>query len=130
MLNHKRHCVFNIQAHIVLVVKYRKKILSKRIIELIEDEVKELSNKYFFCVLDIGFGTDHIHLLVSYEPKISVFQIVRVLKQETTNKVWLLCSDSLSKEFWKHHVLWNSGYFVKSVGDCDEEMIRKYILNQ
>ena len=130
MLSYKRHCVFNIQAHIVLVVKYRKKILSKKIIEVIEGEVKEMSNNYSFCVLDIGFGTDHIHLLISYEPKISVSQIVRVLKQETTNKVWLLCSDSLSKEFWKHHVLWSSGYFVKSVGDCDEDMIRKYILNQ
>ena len=43
MLNHKRHCVLNIQAHIVLVVKYRKKILSKKIIEVIEDEVKELN---------------------------------------------------------------------------------------
>ena len=107
-----------------------KKILSKKIIELIEDEVNELSNKYSFCVLENGFGTDHIHLLVSYEPKISVSQIVRVLKQETTNKVWHSCSDFLSKEFWKHHVLWSSGYFVKSVGDCDGDMIRKYILNQ
>ena len=130
MLNHKRHCVFNIQAHIVFVVKYRKKILSKKIIEVIENEVKELSNKYSFCVLEIGFGTDHIHLLVSYEPKISISQIVRVLKQETTNKVWHSCSDILSEEFWKHHVLWSSGYFVKSVGDCGEDMIRKYILNQ
>ena len=58
MLNHKRHFISNIQAHIVLVVKYRKTILSKRIIELIEDEVKELSNEYSFCVLDIVFGTD------------------------------------------------------------------------
>ena len=112
------------------MLKYRKKILSKNIIDILEDKVKELSNKYSFCVLDIYFGTDHIHLLVSYEPKISVSQIVRVLKQEITNMVWLLCSDSLSKEFWKHHVLWSSGYFVKSVGDCDEDMIRKYILNQ
>lgn len=130
MLNHKRHCVFNIQAHIVLVVKYRKKILSKKIIEVIEEEVKEMSKKYSFYVLEIGFGTDHIHLLVSYEPKISVSQIVRVLKQETTNKVWHSYSNILSKEFWKHHVLWSSGYFVKSVGDCDEYTIRKYILNQ
>ena len=53
MLNHKRHCVFNIQAHIVFVVKYRKKILSKRIIDIIEDKVKELSKKYSFCVLEI-----------------------------------------------------------------------------
>ena len=87
MLNHKRHCVFNIQAHIVLVVKYRKKILSKKIIEVIENEVKELSNKYYFCVLDIGFGTDHIHLLVSYEPKISVSQIVRVLIYRQNHKL-------------------------------------------
>ena len=130
MLNHKRHCVFNIQAHIVLVVKYRKKILSKRIIDIIEDKVKELSKKYSFCVLEIGFGIDHIHLLVSYDPKFSISQIVRILKQETTNAVWILCSDSLGKEFWKHHVLWSSGYFVKSVGDCNEDVIREYILSQ
>ena len=130
MLSHKRHCVFNIQAHIVLVVKYRKKILSKRIIDIIEDKVKELSNRYSFCVLEIGFGIDHIHLLVSYDSKFSISQIVRILKQETTNSVWCLCSDNLIKEFWKHRVLWSSGYFVKSVGDCNEDVIREYILSQ
>lgn len=129
MLNHKRHCVFNIQAHIVFVVKYRKKIISKRIIDIIEDKVKELSMKYSFRILEIGFGIYHIHLLVSYEPKFSISQIVRILKQETTNAVCLY-SDNLCKEFWRHRVLWSSGYFVKSVGDCNEDVIREYILSQ
>ena len=119
--------MFNIQAHLVFVVKYRKKILSKRIIDIIGDKVKELSKKYSFRILEIGFGVDHIPILVSYGTKFSISQIVRILKQETTNAVWCLCSDNLRKEFLRHRVLWSSGYFVKSVGDCDEDMIRKYI---
>ena len=73
---------------------------------------------------------DHIHLLVDYSPNISVSQIVRLLKQATTSKVWFLYSNVLRKHFWKQHVFWSAGYFVCSTGDASTETIAKYIAEQ
>lgn len=42
---------------------------------------------------------DHIHLLVDYSPNVSVSQIVRLLKQITTAKVWFSHSNELRKHF-------------------------------
>ena len=38
--------------------------------------------------------------------------------------------DYLRKHFWKEHTFWTDGYFVCSVGNVSEEMLRKYIENQ
>lgn len=73
---------------------------------------------------------DHIHLLVDYSPNVSVSQIVRLLKQTTTAKVWFLCNNELRKHFWKQKLFWSSGYFVCSTGDASTETIVKYIAEQ
>jgi putative transposase len=43
---------------------------------------------------------DHIHLLVDYTPDVSVSQIVRLLKQMTTAKIWFSHRQELAKYFW------------------------------
>jgi putative transposase len=73
---------------------------------------------------------DHIHLLVDYSPNVSISQIVRLLKQTTTPKVWFSHSTELRKHFWQKHVFWSSGYFVCSTGDASTETIAKYIAEQ
>ena len=42
----------------------------------------------------------------------------------------LSCKNYLRKHFWKEHTFWTDGYFVCSVGNVSEEMLRKYIENQ
>ena len=73
---------------------------------------------------------DHIHLLVDYSPNVSVSQIVRLLKQTTTAKVWFLCNNELRKHFWKQKLFWSSGYFVSTVGNVYQDNILDYIRNQ
>ena len=44
--------------------------------------------------------------------------------------IWKRYPDYLRKHFWKEHTFWTDGYFVCSVGNVSEEMLRKYIENQ
>ena len=73
---------------------------------------------------------DHIHLLVSYPPKVSISSIVRKLKQESTITLWKYFPVFLSKHFWKKHTFWSDGYFACSIGEANPETIRRYIENQ
>ena len=55
-----------------------------------------------------------------------------IIRYMETDKdyIWKKYPDYLRKHFWKEHTFWTDGYFVCSVGNVSEEMLRKYIENQ
>ena len=55
---------------------------------------------------------DHIHFLVHYIPRLSIAQMVRRLKQESTRQIWLLHPTILYKQYWYQHLMWSDGCFV------------------
>ena len=73
---------------------------------------------------------DHIHYMIETEPTMSVSKIVNLVKSYTTYHIWERYPNYLPKHFWKEHTFWTDGYFVCSVGNVSEEMLRKYIENQ
>lgn len=74
---------------------------------------------------------DHVHLLIDYDPKISVLQIVRKIKQETTFELWKVYEEYLKKHFWREHTFWSDGYFACSIGEgASYDTIQEYIRTQ
>jgi putative transposase len=73
---------------------------------------------------------NHIHFLIRYIPRLSISQIVRRLKQQSTRKIWLLYPTLLRREYWYKNIFWSSGYFVCSIGEASPDTIRQYILSQ
>ena len=82
-----RHVVFSLQAHIVLVTKYRRSAISNRVREEIINAANEVAGRYEFKILDIDGEDDHIHLVVDYPPKLSLSKLVMVLKANAAKKV-------------------------------------------
>ncbi|MBS1737522.1 MAG: IS200/IS605 family transposase, partial [Bacteroidetes bacterium] len=73
---------------------------------------------------------DHIHFLIRYIPRLSVSQLVRRLKQESTRQLWSLHSNTLRQYYWYRKILWSDGFFVCSIGEASPDTIRQYILSQ
>ncbi len=86
MYQSKNHSKYSLKVHLVFVVKYRKKLINKDIDFFLKTKIKQIEERSDFRVELMETDKDHIHLLIDYDPKISVLQIVRRLKQETT---WL-----------------------------------------
>jgi putative transposase len=93
--------------HLIFVVKYRKKLLIRYGNE-VKQKMLETSTRYQFEIDTIEVDQNHIHLLVAYEPRISISQIVSVLKGQTTYHLWHNHNYELKKQFWKHNVFWSS----------------------
>jgi len=109
-------------------VKYRRKLLAQiSIANSIKSAIINAQTREF-AIQVMEVDKDHIHLLIDYSPNVSVSQIVRLIKQVSTKKVWI--DFDLSRYFWKQHVFWSSGYFPCSAGDASTETIAKYIANQ
>lgn len=115
--------------HLIFVCKYRKKLLVT-----LGDDVKailaDVSERYGFGIVEMEVDQNHVHLLVQYEPKWSILEIVRLHKQITTYRLWRIHSAYLKKHFWKEKTFWSDGYFACSVGNASKETIQAYIQNQ
>lgn len=117
--------------HLIFVCKYRKKLLINLGLQ-IKEIFYNIAKEKGFQIVEMEIDKDHIHLLVKYEPTISILQIVRWLKQISTYRIWRITENKtyLSKHFWKENTFWSDGYFSCSIGMVSEETIRKYIQNQ
>lgn len=129
MYNSKNHSKFILRYHIILVCKYRKNLMIQYG-EFVKENMLSISQKYDFIILEIEVDKNHIHLLVESEPKVSSLMIIRVLKQQTTIRLWNKFSDKLRKYFWKERTFFTDGYFVSTIGEVSTETLRKYIQNQ
>ena len=115
----------------MFVVKYRKKLINKAIDFFFKTKIKQIEEKSNFRVELMETDKDHIHLLIDYAPKVSVLQIVRRLKQETTFELWKVHESYLKKHFWKERTFWSDGYFACSIGEgTSYDTIQEYIKNQ
>ena len=121
---------YYLKAHLIFVCKYRKLLLTDGIDSTIKSCFLEISASSKFDIEIMESDKDHIHLLISYSPDISITSIVRRLKQQSTHELWSKYPSCLKKHFWKKHTFWSDGYFVCSIGEADPETIRKYIENQ
>lgn len=126
----KDSCKFLMQYHLIFVCKYRKKLITTKVADDMKQIMFEISQKYDFEIKTMETDLDHIHFLISSTPQISVSQIVRVLKQESTIRIWKLHFNFLKKHFWKEHTFWTDGYFCTTIGDVSQATLQKYIEEQ
>jgi len=139
MFNYKRYggkyyskdsCKFLMQYHLIFVVKYRKKLLTGNLNADMMTKMIDISKKYDFEIKTLQSDVDHLHFLISSTPQLSIAQIVRVLKQESTIYIWNNYSRILSRHFWKEKTFWSDGYFVSTIGDVSQATLKKYIEEQ
>ena len=77
------HYAFDTHYHLVFPVKYRKALLSPEIVATMRQTMKGIEERYDLTIEQFGDDKNHIHLLVSFHPKYSVGQVVRLFKSIT-----------------------------------------------
>ena len=127
----KNHSKYLLQYHLIFVCKYRKQLLSSN---SISSDTKSLSEcickKHNVIIRYMETDKDHIHYMIETEPNINLSDFVRTIKSYTTYHIWKKYRNYLSRCFWKKHTFWTDGYFVCSVGNVSEKVLKEYIENQ
>ena len=122
------HVVYRCDYHIVFVPKYRFRVLTGAVAELVEHDIRVLSEWREVKVWELSVQTDHVHLVCSIPPKVSVSKFLGLLKGKLAIKLFKSYPKFRKKPYWGNH-FWARGYFVSTVG-VDEEMIRRYVRHQ
>lgn len=118
----KNQTKYFLLVHLIFVVKYRHPLLAVFGQE-VKDKIQEIAQTSRFEIDTMEVDTDHIHILVRYEPNISISRIVQLLKQGTTYHLWQKHPNRLRLSFWRERVFWSPSYFACSVGLITQEAI-------
>jgi putative transposase len=123
------HSIYLCDYHIVLSTKYRRKVINDGLFAYLKRKLLEITEHHPSLYLkETNHDKDHIHLLISIPPQVSVGSVVRLLKTNTSRKLKEQFP-FLKNVYWGTDGIWSDGYFVSTVG-INEKIIRRYIQNQ
>lgn len=122
------HVIYECDYHIVWVPKYRLRKMKGQVRDLLNQDIHRLCKWQGCEISELNIQEDHIHLVVSVPPKVSISKLMGVLKVKLAIKLFKSYPKLKKKPYWGNH-FWARGYFVSTVG-LDEEMIRKYAKHQ
>jgi putative transposase len=122
------HSVYDIKYHVVWITKYRKPILNKDVGRRLRELIRQVCESMDIKIIKGHVSRDHVHIMVSVPPYISVSEMMKRIKGRTSRKL-LDEYKGMKKAFWGQH-LWARGYFAATTGNVTDEVIMKYIEEQ
>ena len=130
MSNFKKlsHVLYRCTYHIVWTPKYRYRVLEGIVKDLLSKDIPMLLEWKSSEMIEINIQKDHVHLIVSVPPKVSISQLMWVLKGKTAIKIFKSYPQLKTKPYWGNH-FWARGYCVDTIG-LDEDKIKKYVKYQ
>ena len=121
------HTKWMCKYHIVFTPKYRRKMIYNQYREDVREIIKQLCSYKGVEILGGNVMSDHVHILVSIPPKMSVSSFMGYLKGKSA----LMMFDRHANLKYKfgNRYFWSEGYYVSTVG-LNEAVIKKYIQDQ
>lgn len=121
------HVRWKCQYHIVSIPKYRKKVLYGKLRNDVREIISTLCKYKEVQIIDGAVCVDYIHLSVAIPSKLSISSFMGYLKGKSTLMIYDRHPELQSK--WDK-TFWARGYYVSTIGNIMEEVIKKYIQEQ
>ena len=127
-LRNNNHSVFSIHFHLILVVKYRKKVINDRISERLKGIFEYIQDNYNIVLEEWNHDIDHVHVLFRSEPNSNISKFINAYKSASSRlikKEYPSIKSGLYKE-----AFWSQSFCLISTGGANIETIKKYIESQ
>ena len=128
-LSRNSHHVFRIMYHFVWIPKYRHKVFVEPYRSMLKDIISKIGYDYNIEIVELEIPEDHLHMVVKSEPKTSPSDIMQIIKCISARNFFRLYPEIKKKFFWGGK-LWTQSFFVETIGNANEEVIRKYVREQ
>ncbi len=106
------HVYYKCEYHIVFVPKYRYRILTGLVKTLVGHGIYMISQWKEAEIQGLSIQPDHIHIVCSVPPKVSISEFMGTLKGKLAIKLFKSYPDLKKRPYWGNH-FWAKGYFVR-----------------
>uniref|UniRef100_UPI000470841F IS200/IS605 family transposase n=1 Tax=Vibrio parahaemolyticus TaxID=670 RepID=UPI000470841F len=114
--------------HLVFTTKYRRKLFTGVMIEQLREAFESACVKLECELIEMDGEQDHVHLLISYPPKLSISVMVNNLKA-VSSRMLRLQNTHLTRQS-KTSALWSRSYFACAAGGATIETLKAYVESQ
>ncbi len=127
-LDSNAHSVFLLHYHLVLVVKYRRKVFDEDISGRAKEIFEYIAPKYNITLQEWNHDKDHVHILFKAHPKSEISKFINAYKSASSR---LLKKEfpQIRKKLWKES-FWSQSFCLLTTGSASVEVIKKYIESQ
>ena len=127
-LDSNAHSVFSLNYHLILVVKYRRKVIDYIISDRAKRIFEYICPKYNITLQEWNHDKDHVHILFKAHPNTEISKFINAYKSASSR---LLKKEypQICQKLWKEY-FWSQSFCLISTGGATIEIIRKYIESQ
>ena len=127
-LDSNNHSVFLMYYHLVLVVKYRRKVIDDTISDYLKEKFISLGEKYNITLVEWNHDIDHVHILFKAHPNTELSKFINAYKSASSR---LIKKEFpfVRKKLWKE-MFWSRSFCLLTTGCSPIEVVKKYIENQ
>ena len=127
-LDSNNHSVFLLNYHLVMCIKYRRKVINDSISDRLKEIFEDISPKYGVELLEWNHDIDHVHLLFKAKPNTEISKMLNAYKSASSRRIKNEFP-GIRKYLWKEY-FWSKSYCLVTTGGAPIEVVRQYIENQ
>lgn len=127
-LDRNQHSVYLLNYHLVMVIKYRRKVINDEISEYLKHQFIKVGEAYGVTVEEWNHNVDHVHVLFRATPHTEIAKFLNAYKSSSSRMVKKKFPE-IKQYLWKS-AFWTQSYCLISTGGAPLEVIKEYIKNQ
>lgn len=127
-LDTNNHSVFKLNYHLIMVVKYRRKVIDDTISTRLKTMFEDIGEKYHITVKEWNHDRDHVHVLMTAKPNTELSKFINAYKSASSRKIKNEFP-KIRQKLWEEY-FWSQSYCLLTVGGAPLEILKQYIETQ
>ena len=127
-LDTNNHSVFLLSYHLVLVTKYRRKVINDNISNRLKEIFEKIQGNYNIILQEWNYDKDHIHILFKAQPNTEISKFINAYKSASSRLIKKEFPE-IKEQLWKEY-FWSRSFCLLTTGGAPIEIIKKYIESQ
>lgn len=127
-LDNNNHSVFLMYYHLVLVIKYRRKVIDKDISNRLREIFEYIAPNYNITVIEWNDDEDHVHILFKAQPNTELSKFINAYKSASSRLIKKEYP-AIRTKLWKEY-FWSRSFCLLTTGGTTIDVIKKYIETQ
>ena len=127
-LDTNNHSVFLLYYHLVLVTKYRRKVIDDNISNRLKEIFEKIQDNYNITLQEWNHDKDHVHILFKAHPNTELSKFINAYKSASSRLIKKEFPE-IKQQLWKEY-FWSRSYCLFTTGGEPIEVIKRYIKSQ
>lgn len=122
------HSVYDLNYHLILVIKYRHEVITDSISYELQKMFTAIGENYDISIIEFNHDGDHLHVLFRAKPVSELSKFINSYKSATSRVVKRKYPE-VKKKLWKEK-FWSNSFYLATAGGVSTDVLKEYVKNQ